>query len=298
MISGQISISFSLPNQDQIDDHILLGHGISGYVIALDGNYVQKVFPSSGNLCLHKDKKHADEGVYWSLPLAHLRVYGTPVVTTRYNGIDQTQVSFDQPLYLALGSMFSIWHVTEADSDFAVEIVSLLAEADLASASAAESVAAAPRSQIGWLQMMGRAAKTYLDSKGPVRDGYSRLIAYGRRRCGGFLGEEKYHLPPFFGSADIPTAFTLFAPYGDPRKPSAPGTVTERQVDFLRQWANNSKLNLSGAIICYTSNRTFGKTNLHKYLRDQDRHQEKKSAHRNTSCGRVHTLASHTRRHL
>ena len=112
---------------------------------------------------LHNDKKHADEGVYWSLPLAHLRVYGKPVVTTRYNGIDQTQVSFDQLLCLTLGSMFSTWHITEA------------------SASAAGSVAAAPRSQIGWLQMMGRAAKTYLNSKGPVRDDYSRLIVYGRR---------------------------------------------------------------------------------------------------------------------
>lgn len=45
------------PNQDQIDGHILLGHGISGYVIALDGNYVQKIFPSSGNPFMDEAKE-------------------------------------------------------------------------------------------------------------------------------------------------------------------------------------------------------------------------------------------------
>jgi hypothetical protein len=199
---------------------------------------------------LHNDMKHADEGVYWSLPLAHLRVYGKPVVTTRHNGIDQTQVSFAQLLCLALGSMFSTWHVAEADSDAATEVVSLLAEADLEAADG-DGVLRVERSQIAWLRMMGRAAKTYLTSEGSVRDEYARLIAYGRRRCGGFLGDEKSHLPPFFGLAHVPTAFRLFAPCHDPRKRSKPGTVTERRVDFLRQWANNSRLNFSRAIILY-----------------------------------------------
>jgi serine/threonine protein kinase len=45
------------PNQGQIDGHILLGHGISGYVIALDGNYVQKIFPSSGNPFMDEAKE-------------------------------------------------------------------------------------------------------------------------------------------------------------------------------------------------------------------------------------------------
>jgi hypothetical protein len=45
------------PNQDQIDGHILLGHGISGYVIALDGNYVQKIFPNSGNPFMDEAKE-------------------------------------------------------------------------------------------------------------------------------------------------------------------------------------------------------------------------------------------------
>jgi serine/threonine protein kinase len=65
------------PNQDQIDGHILLGHGISGYVIALDGNYVQKIFPSSGNPFMDeaKEKDRAIEIRIYKRLGDHLRVY-------------------------------------------------------------------------------------------------------------------------------------------------------------------------------------------------------------------------------
>src|SRR5436853_5697652 len=53
----QLNLVMERPNQDQIDGHILLGHGISGYVIALDGNYVQKIFSSSGNPFLDEAKE-------------------------------------------------------------------------------------------------------------------------------------------------------------------------------------------------------------------------------------------------
>jgi hypothetical protein len=60
---------------------------------------------------LQNKPNHADQGVYWSLPLAHLRYYGRPVTTTRHAGIDQTQVSFDQFLCLAFGSLLSTWYL-------------------------------------------------------------------------------------------------------------------------------------------------------------------------------------------
>ena len=43
---------------------------------------------------LNNHADHADEGVFWSLPLAHLKVYGKPIVITRHNGISHTQVTF------------------------------------------------------------------------------------------------------------------------------------------------------------------------------------------------------------
>ncbi|KAF2719024.1 hypothetical protein K431DRAFT_229354, partial [Polychaeton citri CBS 116435] len=51
----------------------------------------------------------AGDGIYWSLPLAHLRYYGVPMQATRYSGLRESQVSFDQFRYVILGSILSTW---------------------------------------------------------------------------------------------------------------------------------------------------------------------------------------------
>lgn len=37
---------------------------------------------------------NSDDGVYWSLPLAHLKVYGKLMIRTQHYGISHTQISF------------------------------------------------------------------------------------------------------------------------------------------------------------------------------------------------------------
>ncbi|TGO52449.1 hypothetical protein BCON_0141g00210 [Botryotinia convoluta] len=48
--------------------------------------------------------------VSWSLPLAHMRYYGTPVRTSRQIGVESTRISMDHFGYILLGSVFSTWH--------------------------------------------------------------------------------------------------------------------------------------------------------------------------------------------
>ena len=207
---------------------------------------------------LQNHTNFADDGVYWSLPLAHLKVYGKPVQTTRYQGINRTQVTLTQLLCLTLGSIFSLWNVLEADLDHATEVVYLLSQA------MQSGTTRWLQSQLPWLQMLGRAAKDYMSSNGFVRDEYARLIAYGHRRCTVFVAEREDTLPPFFGLTHTPTAFGLFTPYNDPSNPAKVKTVTERWADFLRQWANSSRHKfrhkLSGSIIRYRVVDKPGKT--------------------------------------
>lgn len=192
---------------------------------------------------LQNRKSHSTDGVYWSLPLAHLRVYGKPVVTTRNNGISHTQITFSQFLIVTLGSLFNLWHISEADVDVAGEIICRLARIN-------ETFTKSQRGQ-GWqrrstpgLGILGRAAQLYLSSKGPLREEYARLLAYGRRRCGNFLANNDDRPPHFFGLASFPIAFSLFTP--DP-----PWTIRDRQVDFLRLCTYKREVDLTGVIICY-----------------------------------------------
>lgn len=51
----------------------------------------------------------ADMGVYWSLPLAHLRFYGDPVQSIRSTGRDASRIPAEQSVYIVLGVIFRNW---------------------------------------------------------------------------------------------------------------------------------------------------------------------------------------------
>ena len=45
------------------------------------------------------------KGIYWSLPLAHLRYYGEAVISSRSTGHDASRISIDQLIYVTLGAL-------------------------------------------------------------------------------------------------------------------------------------------------------------------------------------------------
>lgn len=94
------------------------------------------------------------------------------------------------------------------------------------------------------IRILGQAAKLYLSSKGSLHDEYARLLAFGRRRCDTFLADKDDRPLQFFGLATVPRAFSLFIPYKTP-------TISDRQVDCLRQWTYECGIHLTGTIICY-----------------------------------------------
>ncbi|KAL8791858.1 MAG: hypothetical protein Q9195_005520 [Heterodermia aff. obscurata] len=192
---------------------------------------------------LQNRTKQSEDGVYWSLPLAHLRVYGKPVVTTRRNGINHTRISFPQFLCVTLGSLFSFWHIPKVDLEDAAEVMCRLAQVDEAFVEGCRQQGHQRRPTPG-LALLGRAAQLYLSSKGSPDDEYARLLAYGRRRCKTFLSEDDDRPLQFFGLTNVPIAFSLF-------NEDTSRTARDRQVDFLRQWTYKRGIDLTGIIICY-----------------------------------------------
>ena len=187
---------------------------------------------------LQNRTNHSEDGVYWSLPLAHLKVYGKPVIRTQHYGISHTQITFAQFLCVTLGSLFGLWRILDSDLDVAAEIMCRLAEVD-------ETVSKCHhKRKAAGIGILGRAAQLYLSSKGSLRDEYARLLAYGRRRCSTFLSNKDESPLQFFGLAHFPIAFSPFSPYSV-RRPH------DEHADILRQWAYNCGIDLTGTIICY-----------------------------------------------
>ena len=70
-----------------------------------------------------EDNETRQDGVFWSLPLAHMRYYGDPVIVRGSLGSDASKVSIDQFLLVALGSLLSCWRVASTDLEAAAELI-------------------------------------------------------------------------------------------------------------------------------------------------------------------------------
>ena len=134
-----------------------------------------------------------DDGIYWSLPMAHLRYYGDPVMRTASAGDQSSRGSIEQLLLVTLGSVMSTWGKFGSDLDAPTEIV------DTTFRSLGFGVAQGPK----WVQPIAIAIKRFKESHGPEREALSRLVHFGIRRCPDFIAEPAEHPPAMFGLADM-----------------------------------------------------------------------------------------------
>ena len=134
-----------------------------------------------------------DDGIYWSLPLAHLRYYGDPVMRTASAGGQSSRVSIDQLLLVTLGSVLSTWGKFGSDLTTPIEII------DTTLRSLRLGAGQGPK----WIQPIAIAVKRFKDSHGHEREALSRLIHFGIRKCPDFIAEPAEHPPAMFGLADM-----------------------------------------------------------------------------------------------
>lgn len=134
-----------------------------------------------------EDIRHSDQGIYWSLPLAHLRYYGDPVICETSLHSSTSRLSIDQFIYVAFGSFIRRWL---CDVDDIIPAASVLVHL----ASTADHP---PDSSLGpslsWLSLLAWAAKTLLDSAGDRRADILRLVKCGRRKYPQFMDHPSTH---------------------------------------------------------------------------------------------------------
>ncbi len=157
-----------------------------------------ELIASGGLLTLDSnDCEMRQDGLFWSLPLVHMRYYGDPVIVRGSLSSDASKVSIDQFL-VALGSLLSCWRVASTDFEAAAELI-----VDMWLA--ISSTTAGPN----WLRSLGRAAQSFINSSGDHRHECLQLVNTGRQRYFSLLGG-KQNLPlPFFGLSTCQAFFEV-----------------------------------------------------------------------------------------
>ncbi|KAI4255102.1 MAG: hypothetical protein LQ352_002731 [Teloschistes flavicans] len=150
------------------------------------------VFESGGMLTIGLEVPTSREnGVHWSLPLAYLRHYGRPVVSTRsINSGSRSRLSLQELLQATLGSLLQKWGVARADTSRTLKWISsiyhMLIEATKLETRRLPLARNVPKHC--WLALLSEAADHYLSSAGLERQHSNKLISLGRRQAHVFLG--------------------------------------------------------------------------------------------------------------
>ncbi|CAN9466789.1 unnamed protein product [Alternaria alternata] len=184
-----------------------------------------------------------DEAIYWSLPLAHMRFYGSAVNAERRHGLKDSQVSYADFRYVILGSVLSSWDMGKNDLDLAMQCIILLGDSMITNRPPRR--VAENKRQLKWLVSLAECCKSFQRADEFEKKHGMALIMFGIRRCPKFLANHEDHPLPLFGLTNTKWLMDLVNfPTND---------VTQRRIDFLRWWAHNhpDRSSLKGSVIRY-----------------------------------------------
>jgi hypothetical protein len=128
-------------------------------------------------------------GVLWSLPLSHLRYYGKPVRATGELSICTSRITFEQFLFISLGSLTRGWPGRHDLVVRAILAVSQLWRAD--------------ETTPGWFQLYFETVQWYNSLDGKEREQAEQLFYFGRRRCQTLFGSSAPKLAVWFGLCKV-----------------------------------------------------------------------------------------------
>lgn len=203
------------------------------------------VIEHSGQLTIGLQNPDADkdEGVYWSLSLAHLRFYGDPVKVTSFTTRDGSRLSTEEFQFLVMGSILSDWgSLYTSDFTQAAEFFKTLANC-VQNAYPREHRETIFFSDIGfrtWIDILGNASRNLLKLKDTERTIASSIIALGHRRGRDLLGHGVHRPPPMMGLCHPWIQHLL-------QSPLSPGT--DEKVALMRYIAQKLDLRHDRCII-------------------------------------------------
>ena len=187
-----------------------------------------QIFESGGVLTIGLEKPDLDNsGVSWSLPLARLRHYGAPVVSScSINSHERSRLSLTEFLQAFLGCFLQGWGDAASDTLRAVQWLDHISHLldDTASAGLPEAKAMiSAGAKYSWLNLLFSAATYHLDCQGNEKLVAKKLVSLGRKHGKPFLGIPKL---PMFGLLDCGRFVSLLRKEDD-------------QVAFLRKVAED-----------------------------------------------------------
>ena len=185
-------------------------------------------------------------GVYWSLPLAHLRYYGDPIQKSRSTRYDASRVSTDELMYIALGALFNGWFETSAESAKGLQwLCSLSSFFERASQFRTANFQGPNIRQTqrqlfehGWLGRFMSAAVAISRLQPGDKQRADKLIALGYRRYRNFLEKGPSHRALAFGLLKPANLFPLLE-------------TDEERIALLRNFAERERLDGRQYIIRY-----------------------------------------------
>lgn len=185
---------------------------------------------------LHLSNHAGVSGVTWSLPLAHLRYYGTPVRTSRSIVEDgsRSRLSVNEFFQAVLGCVFGGWEKVGSDPGPAAKFIIQVCERFIQAALKDGHPHTLAIIRQSWLFILSESAKDFLASESLERQTYIRLINLGKKYYP-FLGKPQ---KPLFGLSDYKTYFML-------------QRDTEQKIRVLRGMAHKANLESEDVFIRY-----------------------------------------------
>ena len=187
------------------------------------------------------------EGIYWSLPLAHLRYYGDPIQSSRSTVHDASRISIDQLVYVALGALFSGWVERSHETKKALSWFSDLSECFNRAATSMDGNTQTVKGNCtirnllqgsGWLKLLLATAASFVSLRERDKDIVGKLLALGHRRFRSFLAEAKHRPPSYFGLREPSILFPLLK-------------NDDERINTLRRFAEKSELDGTKVVIRY-----------------------------------------------
>ena len=126
---------------------------------------------------LTKSNEESSRGVFWSLSLAHLRYYGTPVAVSGSATYDENRVSIKQLFIIALGSTAADWTLDTRDNTFEAILQTMEIIKSRLEGSSHEQMDAG-----SWLHGLLTASSAVQNSTGLDAKYASLLFSYGRHQ--------------------------------------------------------------------------------------------------------------------
>jgi hypothetical protein len=130
------------------------------------------------------------QGILWSVPLSHLRYYGKPVSSKRELGICTSRITFEQLLFLCLGSLTRGWHAKPGKvAQFFCALSGIWhKEGEIMPA---------------WMRLFFETVQWYESLEGKEKESADQIFFLGRRRCETLFDSSARPIPEAFGLCNI-----------------------------------------------------------------------------------------------